>query len=158
MKFAMFFMGEYASMLTVCGLNAAIFWGGPLPPLNIVPFTLIPGVIWFILKIMMGIFLYVWLRATLPRLRYDALMNLGWKRMLPMGLVWLFGIAAVQLAMDLEFFEDHTPTADHARPVGAVKPSRTNSNQASAASMPLGVGKIAIIGPRTAAPTVAVTR
>jgi NADH-quinone oxidoreductase subunit H len=97
MKYAIFFMGEYAAMLTVSGLNAAVFWGGPLPPLNIAPLNLIPGFIWFILKIMVGIYFYVWLRSTLPRLRYDALMNLGWKRMLPLGLVWLFLLAGYDL-------------------------------------------------------------
>ncbi len=93
MKFAMFFMGEYASMLTVCGLNAALFWGGSLPPFNIPVLAMIPGVVWFIIKVMAGIVFYVWLRATLPRLRYDALMNLGWKRLLPLGLVWMFVMA-----------------------------------------------------------------
>lgn len=97
MKFAMFFMGEYASMLTVCGLNAAVFMGGSLPLLNVAPFTLVPGVVWFIVKVMMGIFLYVWLRATLPRLRYDALMAIGWKRMLPIALVWLFATAGIMV-------------------------------------------------------------
>ncbi|MCW3095172.1 MAG: dehydrogenase subunit [Chthonomonadaceae bacterium] len=97
MKFAMFFMSEYISMLTVCGLNAAVFWGGPLPPLNIWPLNALPGVIWFVLKIMMGIFFYIWMRGTLPRLRYDALMNLGWKRMLPLGLLWLFLLAGLNL-------------------------------------------------------------
>ena len=65
-----------------------MFWGGSLPPLNVAPLNLVPGFIWFVLKIMVGILFYVWLRATLPRLRYDALMNLGWKRMLPM--LWMF--------------------------------------------------------------------
>ena len=97
MKFAMFFMSEYISMLTVCGLNAAVFWGGSLPPLNIWPLTAVPGAFWFILKIMMGIFFYIWIRGTVPRLRYDALMNLGWKRMLPLGLVWLFLLAGLNL-------------------------------------------------------------
>lgn len=97
MKFAMFFMSEYISMLTVCGLNAAVFWGGPLPPLNIWPLNVIPGALWFILKIMLGIFFYIWMRGTLPRLRYDALMNLGWKRMLPIGLLWLFLLAGLNL-------------------------------------------------------------
>ncbi len=97
MKFAMFFTSEYVAMLTVSGLNACVFWGGSLPPLNIIPFTLVPGFIWFLLKVMMGIFLYTWLRATLPRLRYDALMHLGWKRMLPLGLVWLFLLAGLNL-------------------------------------------------------------
>ena len=97
MKFAMFFTGEYVSMLTVSGLNAAIFWGGPLPILNFGIFNLIPGILWIIIKVMMGIFFYTWLRATLPRLRYDALMNLGWKKMLPLGLVWLFLLAGLNL-------------------------------------------------------------
>ncbi len=97
MKFAMFFMSEYISMLTVCGLNAAVFWGGPLPPLNIWPLNVVPGALWFILKIFAGIFAYIWLRGTVPRLRYDALMNLGWKRMLPLGLIWLFLLAGLNL-------------------------------------------------------------
>jgi len=97
MKFAMFFMSEYISMLTVCGLNAAVFWGGPLPPLNIWPLNAVPGFLWFVLKIMLGIFCYIWLRGTVPRLRYDALMNLGWKRMLPIGLIWLFLLAGLNL-------------------------------------------------------------
>lgn len=101
MKFAMFFTAEYVAMLVVSGLNAAMFWGGPLPPLNVVPFTLIPGFVWLILKIMGGIFFYTWLRGTLPRLRYDALMNLGWKKLLPLGLVWLFIIAGMNLGTDL---------------------------------------------------------
>ncbi len=100
MKYAMFFTGEYVSMLTVSGLNAAMFWGGPLPPFNIWFLNAIPGFVWFILKVMTGVFFYVWLRGTLPRLRYDALMNLGWKRMLPAGLVWLFLLAGLIVARD----------------------------------------------------------
>jgi NADH-quinone oxidoreductase subunit H len=100
MKFAMFFTSEYVAMLTVGGLNAACFWGGALPPLNVAPLTWVPGIVWFLAKVMMGIFLYTWLRATMPRLRYDALMNLGWKRMLPIALVWMFLLAAVNLALE----------------------------------------------------------
>ena len=111
MKFAMFFSGEYVAMLTVSGLNAAIFWGGSLPPLNILPFTLIPGFVWFMVKVMMGIFFYTWLRATLPRLRYDALMNLGWKRMLPLGLVWLFILAALTLHSEGSKGQDKIPAS-----------------------------------------------
>ena len=101
MKFATFFAAEYVNMLVVSGLNAAIFWGGSLPPLNIWPLNVVPGFVWFITKVMMGIFLYTWLRATLPRLRYDALMNLGWKRLLPLGLIWLFLLCGYSLARDL---------------------------------------------------------
>jgi NADH-quinone oxidoreductase subunit H len=100
MKFATFFAGEYVNMLVVSALNATMFWGGWLPPLNIFPLNIIPGFIWFVTKIMMGIFLYCWLRATMPRLRYDALMSLGWKRMLPLGLVWLFLVAGYSLVRE----------------------------------------------------------
>jgi NADH-quinone oxidoreductase subunit H len=122
MKFAMFFSGEYVSMLTVSGLNAAMFWGGPLAPLNIPPFTWIPGIVWFLLKILFGIYFYTWLRATLPRLRYDALMDLGWKRMLPMGLVWLLLIAGIGIAT--------TP----APPPAPVAPVRGASRRAAQAA------------------------
>ncbi|HLV80064.1 MAG TPA: NADH-quinone oxidoreductase subunit NuoH [Chthonomonadaceae bacterium] len=121
MKFAMFFMGEYASMLTVSGLNAAMFWGGPLPPLNIVPFTWVPGWIWFVSKVMIGIFIYIWLRATFPRLRYDALMALGWKRMLPLGLVWLFVMGGYNLA--------RTPSNPPAPPPAVTAPTRVESTR-----------------------------
>ena len=93
MKFAIFFMGEYASMLAVCGIASTLWFGGWLPPVNVVPFTLVPGFIWFLIKLFVFFFGYVWLRATLPRLRYDALMNLGWKRMLPTAIVILFAVA-----------------------------------------------------------------
>lgn len=109
MKYAMFFTGEYVSMLTVSGLNAAMFWGGSLPPLNVWFFNMIPGFVWFILKVMTGIFFYVWLRGTLPRLRYDALMNLGWKRMLPLGLVWLFLMAGLVVVKDMLLPQGNPP-------------------------------------------------
>ncbi len=109
MKFAMFFTGEYVSMLIVSGLNAAMFWGGSLPPLNIPPLTWIPGFMWFIIKIMGGIFFFTWLRASFPRLRYDALMNLGWKRMLPLGLVWVFLMAVWGLFRPAPASSDNIP-------------------------------------------------
>ncbi len=121
MKFAMFFMGEYISMLTVCGLNAAVFWGGPLPPLNIWPLTIVPGAVWFITKIMLGIFFYIWMRGTLPRLRYDALMNLGWKRMLPLGLVWLFLLAGLNLLRE----PNDGPVQPNKDAVPQVQPTET---------------------------------
>lgn len=136
MKFAMFFMGEYASMLTVCGLNAAMFWGGSLPPLNIAPLTLIPGVVWFVLKVMAGILFYVWLRATLPRLRYDSLMNLGWKRLLPTALIWLFVLAGYSLVRTPNNDKVGEPLSNsidvpvpaeaiHARPTSYTPPAET---------------------------------
>ena len=109
MKFATFFAAEYVNMLVVSGLNAAIFWGGSLPPINIWPLNVVPGCIWFITKVMMGIFLYTWLRATMPRLRYDSLMNLGWKRLLPLGLVWLFLLCGYSLARDIVAEQPNSP-------------------------------------------------
>lgn len=95
MKFAMFFMGEYASMLTVSAMATSLWFGGWQSPIDNVVFNTIPGVVWFLGKLFLFIFAYVWLRSTLPRLRYDALMNLGWKRLLPFALVILFAVAAV---------------------------------------------------------------
>lgn len=91
MKFAMFFMGEYAAMLGVSGIATTLWFGGWLPLIPQLSF--IPSALWFLGKMFVFFFGYVWLRATLPRLRYDALMAIGWKRMLPLALVVLFGVA-----------------------------------------------------------------
>ncbi|HXG23430.1 MAG TPA: NADH-quinone oxidoreductase subunit NuoH [Chthonomonadales bacterium] len=93
MKFAMFFMGEYASMLVVSGVATTLWFGGWLPIHPVLSF--IPGFMWFLAKLIFFIIFYIWLRATLPRLRYDALMALGWKRMLPISLVVLFLVAVI---------------------------------------------------------------
>jgi len=93
MKFAIFFMGEYASMLVVSGIATALWFGGWQPLFPFLAF--IPGWIWFIGKLMTFIMIYIWVRATLPRLRYDALMSLGWKKLLPIALVVLFMVALV---------------------------------------------------------------
>jgi NADH-quinone oxidoreductase subunit H len=66
-----------------------LFLGGWLPPLNVAPFTWVPGPLWFIIKIVALLFVFVWVRATFPRYRYDQLMRLGWKVFLPCSLVWL---------------------------------------------------------------------
>ncbi|PIZ30569.1 MAG: NADH-quinone oxidoreductase subunit NuoH [Alphaproteobacteria bacterium CG_4_10_14_0_8_um_filter_53_9] len=89
MPFALFFLGEYIAMITMSAFTAILFLGGWLPPLDIMPFTLIPGFIWFILKIGVILFIMLWARATLPRFRYDQLMRLGWKIFLPASLIWL---------------------------------------------------------------------
>jgi NADH-quinone oxidoreductase subunit H len=108
MKFAMFFMGEYASMLTVSALATTLWFGGWNSPIPLFPFTAVPGVIWFLGKLFFFIFAYVWLRSTLPRLRYDALMNLGWKRLLPFSLVILFAVAMVDTVMTRPLVEEQT--------------------------------------------------
>jgi len=93
MKFAMFFMGEYASMLAVSAVATAMWFGGWLPIIPALSF--IPGGVWFLGKMFGFFFIYVWLRASLPRLRYDALMAIGWKRLLPTAIIVLFLVAAI---------------------------------------------------------------
>ncbi|WP_203075000.1 NADH-quinone oxidoreductase subunit NuoH [Falsiroseomonas ponticola] len=94
MSFALFFLGEYANMILMSALITILFLGGWLPPMAMEPFTWIPGPVWFILKICFCLFVFVWVRATFPRYRYDQLMRLGWKVFLPFSLVWLVITAA----------------------------------------------------------------
>jgi NADH-quinone oxidoreductase subunit H len=89
MAFALFFLGEYANMILMSGMTTILFLGGWLAPFNLEPFTWIPGPIWFILKICVCLFVFLWVRATFPRYRYDQLMRLGWKVFLPLSLLWL---------------------------------------------------------------------
>ncbi|WP_010298339.1 NADH-quinone oxidoreductase subunit NuoH [Candidatus Odyssella thessalonicensis] len=89
LSFALFFLGEYANMILQSAISALLFLGGWLPPMDIFPLNLIPGFIWFILKICFLLFIFLWVRATLPRYRYDQLMRLGWKVFLPFTLVWV---------------------------------------------------------------------
>ncbi|MBR0659862.1 NADH-quinone oxidoreductase subunit NuoH [Neoroseomonas oryzicola] len=95
MSFALFFLGEYANMILMSSLTTILFLGGWLPPIDIAPFNWIPGPIWFVLKICLCLFTFIWVRATFPRYRYDQLMRLGWKVFLPFSLVWLVLTAAV---------------------------------------------------------------
>ncbi len=95
MTFALFFLGEYASMILMSALTSILFLGGWLPPIATEPFTWIPGPVWFALKIALVLFVFIWVRATFPRFRYDQLMRLGWKVFLPFSLVWLVLTAAV---------------------------------------------------------------
>ena len=89
MTFALFFLGEYANMILMSASTSVLFLGGWLPPFNVVPFTWIPGPVWLIVKIIALLFVFVWVRATFPRYRYDQLMRLGWKVFLPFSLFWL---------------------------------------------------------------------
>ncbi len=90
-RFALFFLGEYIGMIVMSCLSVVCFWGGwTLPPviLNAIPaLGAVPGIVWFILKVYFHIFLYYWIRATLPRYRYDQLMAIGWKVLIPLALV-----------------------------------------------------------------------
>ena len=89
MPFALFFLGEYANIVLMSAMTVILFFGGWLPPFNISFFNIIPGYIWFFLKVSFIIFLFLWVRATFPRFRYDQLMRLGWKIFLPFSLLWL---------------------------------------------------------------------
>jgi NADH-quinone oxidoreductase subunit H len=90
MSFALFWLGEYGNVLLMCGLNAVLFWGGWLPPVDWAPLYAIPGILWLFLKIMIFFFIFSWVKATVPRFRYDQLMRLGWKIFLPISLLWVF--------------------------------------------------------------------
>jgi NADH-quinone oxidoreductase subunit H len=95
MPFALFFLGEYANMILLSALGAVLFLGGWMSPVPYAPFTWIPGVVWFALKIAFLLFVFSWTKGTLPRYRYDQLMRLGWKVFLPVSLGWVVLTAAV---------------------------------------------------------------
>jgi NADH-quinone oxidoreductase subunit H len=101
MTFALFFLGEYANMILMCAMTTILFLGGWLPPFEIAPFTWVPGPIWFIFKICALLFLFLWVRATFPRYRYDQLMRLGWKVFLPISLASVILVAGVVLVFDI---------------------------------------------------------
>jgi NADH-quinone oxidoreductase subunit H len=90
MAFALFWLGEYANVLLMCALNSILFWGGHLPPVDWAPLYMVPGIIWFFGKILVMFFIFAWVKATVPRYRYDQLMRLGWKVFLPISLFWVF--------------------------------------------------------------------
>ncbi|MDB5699039.1 MAG: NADH:ubiquinone oxidoreductase subunit [Alphaproteobacteria bacterium] len=90
MSFALFWLGEYGNVLLMCALNATLFWGGWLPPIDWAPLYAIPGIFWLLAKIMLFFFIFSWVKATVPRFRYDQLMRLGWKIFLPISLIWVF--------------------------------------------------------------------
>ena len=90
MSFALFWLGEYANVILMCALNAILFWGGWLPPVNWAPLYYVPGIIWLFLKMSFFFFCFGWVKATVPRYRYDQLMRLGWKIFLPLSLLFVF--------------------------------------------------------------------
>ncbi len=89
MTFGLFFLGEYVNMIMMSGMTSILFLGGWWSPVNSTLFNAIPGVLWFVLKIALLLFVFIWVRATLPRYRYDQLMRLGWKVFLPVSLLWV---------------------------------------------------------------------
>ena len=101
MTFALFFLGEYANMILMCGMTTVLFLGGWLPPLDIAPLNWIPGPIWFAAKVAFLLFIFIWVRASFPRYRYDQLMRLGWKVFLPISLAAVIVVSGVLVAFDM---------------------------------------------------------
>jgi NADH-quinone oxidoreductase subunit H len=99
MSFGLFFLGEYANIILMSTTTSLFFLGGWLPPFPFVPFTWIPGWVWFLLKVLFVAFLFLLVRATFPRYRYDQLMRLGWKVFLPFSLLWVVLTAGALLAL-----------------------------------------------------------
>jgi NADH-quinone oxidoreductase subunit H len=100
MGFALFFLGEYANMLLMSALTAILFLGGWLPLFDVFPLNLVPGSVWFGLKIGFFVILFIVMRACLPRFRYDQLMSLGWKVFLPFSLGWLILTASILMSFN----------------------------------------------------------
>ena len=97
-RFALFFLAEYANMILVSALAALMFLGGWLSPFEHVPhlgewFAFVPGVVWLVIKMGLFLLMYLWMRATFPRYRYDQIMRLGWKILIPVALIWIIVVA-----------------------------------------------------------------
>jgi NADH-quinone oxidoreductase subunit H len=100
MSFALFFLGEYANMILVSAITVTLFMGGYLPPFNIEFLEVVPGIVWFVTKVAFLLFIFLWIRATLPRYRYDQLMRIGWKFFLPLTLFWVVLVASILMITD----------------------------------------------------------
>ena len=100
MMYAMFWLGEYANILLLCALGSILFLGGWLSPIDIYPFTIIPGVFWMIFKILGLFILFSLVKAIVPRYRFDQLMRLGWKIFLPLSLIWVGFTASFLFFLD----------------------------------------------------------
>ncbi|MAM38868.1 MAG: NADH-quinone oxidoreductase subunit NuoH [Erythrobacter sp.] len=98
MSFALFWLGEYANILLMCMLNALLFFGGWLPPVDWAPLYYVPGIVWLLLKAFFFFFMFSWVMATVPRYRYDQLMRLGWKVFLPISLLFVVLISGWLMA------------------------------------------------------------
>jgi NADH-quinone oxidoreductase subunit H len=93
--YLLFMLGEYVAIMTMCALTTILFLGGWLPPVDVTPFNMVPGVIWFIIKVSFVFFLFAMVKAFVPRYRYDQLMRLGWKVFLPLSLAMVIIVAGV---------------------------------------------------------------
>jgi NADH-quinone oxidoreductase subunit H len=98
--YLLFMLGEYVAITTMCAMTAILFLGGWLPPFDVVPFTWMPGLVWFLIKVWFVFFMFAMVKAIVPRYRYDQLMRLGWKIFLPLSLFWVIATASVLVALD----------------------------------------------------------
>jgi NADH-quinone oxidoreductase subunit H len=101
-RFGMFYLAEFMNVITMSAIIVTLFMGGPSGPIGPGPEQLYPP-LWFLLKLVVFLWLFVWTRGTLPRFRYDQLMDLGWKRLIPAALVWLMFLATVQVGRDQDW-------------------------------------------------------
>jgi NADH-quinone oxidoreductase subunit H len=101
-RFGMFYLSEYMNLITMSAIIVTLFFGGPAPAFG--PDGVVIGLAWFVLKLVFFLFVFVWIRATLPRFRYDQLMDLGWKRLIPAALGWLLLLGAIRIGQDEEWF------------------------------------------------------
>ena len=99
--YMMFMLGEYVAILLMCAMTTILFLGGWLPPFDIAPFNMVPGVVWFLLKVGFVFFMFAMVKAFVPRYRYDQLMRLGWKVFLPFSLFWVVLSAGALVGFDL---------------------------------------------------------
>jgi NADH-quinone oxidoreductase subunit H len=99
--YMLFMLGEYVAITMMCALMTVLFLGGWLPPFDVAPLNWMPGVIWFLLKLCFCFFLFAMVKAIVPRYRYDQLMRLGWKVLLPTSLFMVVAVAGVLLFFDL---------------------------------------------------------
>jgi NADH-quinone oxidoreductase subunit H len=109
--FAIFFMAEYANMVLICAMTVLFFLGGWLSPFQGMPFLeniffIVPNIAWFFIKVIFFMFVFVWVRATLPRYRYDQLMRLGWKVLIPVTIVWL-AVTATMVMLKAPIWFNH---------------------------------------------------
>jgi len=139
-RFGLFFLAEFMNTVTMSGIIVTLFWGGPqgLFDIPVIPGA-IEGTIWFVAKVLVFLYVYVWFRATLPRFRYDQLMDLGWKLLIPLSLGWFMLMAALRLGRDLGWNRVLVATVSAAVIVGgglllalAVRTSRANRSREGA--------------------------
>ena len=105
-RFGMFYLSEYMNLITMSAIIVTLFFGGPDGPAPVGPGALW-GLLWFVLKLVFFLFVFVWIRATLPRFRYDQLMDLGWKRLIPVALGWFLLLGAIRIGQDEEWFSSN---------------------------------------------------